>query len=127
MKKKIHIFSIILYALAGLLAVYSIWVIINCYEYISQMMAAQQLTFAGNEYDIVNFYMSNCSQYVLFAIIIFTLGWIIQKNLFCFKREQQTDNQLPSPVHASVHTLEEGANEENFEEGFEEWFKNNNQ
>lgn len=87
------------------------------------MMAAQQLTFAGNEYDVVNFYMSNCSQYVLFAIILFTLGWIIQKNLFYFEREQQTDNQIPS----SVHMLEEGANEESFEEGFEEWFKNNHQ
>ncbi|MEW9096020.1 MAG: hypothetical protein AB2417_13145 [Clostridiaceae bacterium] len=123
MKKKIHIFSIILYALAGLLGVYSIWAIINCYKYISQTMAAQQLTFAGNEYDIISFYMSSCSQYILFAIILFALGWIIQKNLLHFEREHQTDNQIPS----SVHTLKEGTNEENFEEGFEEWFKNNHQ
>jgi hypothetical protein len=26
--------------------------------------------------------MSNCAQYFLFAVIIFTLGWIVQKNIY---------------------------------------------
>lgn len=81
-KKRIPIFSIILYVVAGLLVLYTAWTLVHSIEYISAMIAQGQLVVGGNEYDIINFYMSNCAQYLLFAIIIFVLGWILQKNSY---------------------------------------------
>lgn len=79
-KKKIPVISIVLYVLAGLLAIYTVWVVINSANTISSAIAAGQLTVSGSEFQIVNFYMSNCAQYALFAIVLFVLGWMLQKN-----------------------------------------------
>lgn len=70
------IISIVLYVLAGILIVYTIWSIVNMNDYIAQ----QQVSFKGNEYSIINFYMSGAGQYAIFAVILFAFGWIIQKS-----------------------------------------------
>jgi hypothetical protein len=33
----------------------------------------------GNEYDIVKFYMSNCAQYTVYAMVLFALGWLLHR------------------------------------------------
>ena len=81
-KKKVPILSVVLYILAGLLMAFAIWSSVQSISYISQMMSQGQLVFSGNEYDIVNFIMTSCVQYVIFAIILFTLGWMLQKGRF---------------------------------------------
>lgn len=81
-KKRIPIFSIILYVVAGLLVLYTAWSVVHSIEYISAMIAQGQIVVSGSEYDIMNFYMTNCAQYLMFAIIIFVLGWILQKNAY---------------------------------------------
>ena len=53
---------------------------VESHGYISSMMEQNQISVSGSEYDIVNFYMSNSAQYVLFAVILGTLGWMSQKN-----------------------------------------------
>lgn len=77
--KKIPIITIILFILAGLLILYSVWAIIQCHGYIAEAIATGQLTVSGNEYDILSFYMSNCAQYVLFAVILAALGWMLMR------------------------------------------------
>lgn len=77
--KKLPIITIFLFVLAGLLILYSVWAIIQCHSYIAGAIAAGQLTVSGNEYDVVNFYMSSCAQYVLFAVILATLGWMFMR------------------------------------------------
>ena len=47
---------------------------VESHGYISSMMEQNQISVSGSEYDIVNFYMSNSAQYVLFAVILGTLG-----------------------------------------------------
>jgi hypothetical protein len=76
-KKKLPILSTVLYVIAGLLVVYSIWAAVYSANYISTMMQQGQLAFSGNEFEIVSFYMSNIAQYVLFAITLFVLGRIL--------------------------------------------------
>ena len=78
-RQKMPILSIALYATAGILVLYTIWSVSHLASYISALISQRQLTAKGNEYEIVNFYMSNCTQYALFAIILFTLGWILHK------------------------------------------------
>lgn len=81
-KKRLPILSIILYILAVLLMVFGIWSLRNSANYISLMIKQGQLTFSGNEFDIINFVINNCIQYIVFAIILFTLGWISHKLQF---------------------------------------------
>jgi len=73
--KKLPIISIVLYVLAGILAIYTIWSIVSIQAYI----ALQQVPFSGNEYSIISFYMSGSGQYAIFAVILFALGWFLQK------------------------------------------------
>ena len=78
-KRKISFFSIVLYILGGLLFIYTIWGAIYSHDYISKAISAGQLTAAGHEYEIIDFYMSNCALYALFAIAFFALGCILNK------------------------------------------------
>lgn len=76
-KKKVPVVSIIMYVLAGLLLVLSVYTTIVAVKYISPSFE-QGLTFAGYELEIINFYVSNVGPLYLFAITFFALGWIIQ-------------------------------------------------
>jgi hypothetical protein len=71
--------SIVLYVFAGLLAVYAIWSFAYCADIISQAKAAGQLAANGNEYDIASFYMSNCAQYFVFALLLTATGFLLHK------------------------------------------------
>jgi len=81
-KKKTSILSIILYVVAGLLMILGIWATSESISYISLMINQGQLVFSGNEFDIISFIMSSGAEYVIFALILFSLGWIIQKSKF---------------------------------------------
>lgn len=75
-KRKISVLSIVLYVLAGLLAIFTIWSIF----YVQAYLAKQNVSFSGYAYEIINYYMSNAGQYGIYAVILATLGWILQKN-----------------------------------------------
>ncbi len=72
-QKKVPVLSIIFYVLAGLLAIYMGWSIVNVAEYLSQYQ------FSGQEYAFVSSYMTSALQYGIYAIILFGIGWILQK------------------------------------------------
>ena len=71
--------SIIFYIFAGLLAAYALWAYNHCSDIISQARAAGQLATSGNEYDIASFYMGNCGQYAVFALLLAAAGIILQR------------------------------------------------
>lgn len=81
MNKKISqiVPSIVLYIFAVLLAVYTIWSFTYCADIISQAKAAGQLAASGNEYDIISFYMSSCSQYFVYALLLAAMGFLLQR------------------------------------------------
>ena len=70
---------IVLYIIAGLLAVYAIWAYAHCVDIVSQARAAGQLITKGNEYDIISFYMTNCGQYIVYALMLAAAGLVLQK------------------------------------------------
>lgn len=74
--KKLSILSMLLYVIAAALAAYAIWAFIFCHDYISELVANDQLTTSGNEFSIVSYYMTNCIQYILYAIAFFFFGKI---------------------------------------------------
>jgi hypothetical protein len=91
-KKKLPVLCTVLYVIAGLLVVYSIWSVVYSANYISTMMQQGQLVFSGNEFEIVSFYMSNTAQYVLFAIVLFVLGRILLH--FSINEEEDLDSLI---------------------------------
>ena len=78
--KKIPVVSLVLYILAVITLAYGVWAIVYSAGIVKQAVSLNQLVVAGNEFEVVSFYMSNVAQYVLFAIVLFALGWIVQLN-----------------------------------------------
>jgi len=115
-KKKIPVLSIMLYAVAGMLVLYTIWSVSHSASYISELIAMGQLTVKGNEYNIVNFYMSNSAQYGLFAIVIFALGWMLQKDSSRRLIRLHTESAEGSSGKESVNGDDE--------DDFDDWFQN---
>ena len=107
-KKKLPILSTVLYVIAGLLVVYSIWAAVYSANYISTMMQQGQLAFSGNEFEIVSFYMSNIAQYVLFAITLFVLGRIVLYFSFIEEEEELDESiEISSTEDDEVKVLED--------------------
>lgn len=78
-KNKVPVLSIVFYVLAIILMAYAIWAAVYSFDYISQAVEQNQLIVEGFEFEIVNFYMTNVAQYVVFAAILFGIGWLLQK------------------------------------------------
>lgn len=92
MKKfKLPLLSLMLYIIAGLLAIYGIWTFTFCYNTVKEAISSGQITFKGNEYDIITFYMSTCSQYLVNVVILAALGRIAQKVLTKPKTEDNVE------------------------------------
>jgi hypothetical protein len=107
-KKKLPILSTVLYVIAGLLVVYSIWAAVYSANYISTMMKQGQLVFSGNEFEIVSFYMSNVAQYVVFAITLFVLGRIVLYFSFIEEEEELDESiEISSTKDDEVKVLED--------------------
>jgi len=95
--------SIVLYVVAVLLMIYAIWSYTYCADIISQAKALGQLAASGNEYDIVSFYMSNCGQYVVFALLSAAAGLLLQRKQYVPEAsetaaqpdENETDDEEP--------------------------------
>ena len=105
MSKKI-IPSIILYIFSGLMGAYAIWSIIRASEIISEALQFGQITVSGNLYDITSFYVTNCGFYVVYALLLFAVGLILQR--------QQATASAPAP--AILPEKKDG------EEELDEWF-----
>lgn len=118
-KRKIPVLSIVLYILSGLLFIYTIWASYNSHDYISKMVAQNQIVVKDSIYQIASFYMTSSVQYGLFAVILFTLGYIFQKGTSCSVLKLEEKNQIGQ---SEVILTEEKANEnsEEFKESFEE-------
>jgi prepilin signal peptidase PulO-like enzyme (type II secretory pathway) len=78
-EKKIPVVSIIFYVLAAILLAYSIWALSFSINYVSTAVAQNQLIIDGYEFEVASFYMSNVAQYMVFAAILFGIGWVVQK------------------------------------------------
>ena len=110
-KQKLHfIFGIVLFVIAGLLLVYAIWSFTYCADIISDAKASGQLAVSGNEYDIMSFYMGNCSQYFVYALLMVAAGLILQKR-------EIVGNQATS---VAITKTQNNENDNELDEWFEE-------
>ena len=79
-KKTVEIiFSIVLFVVAVLMAIFAIWALYSCAADISQAKAAGQLPESGMSYIIVGYYMGNCAQYIAYALLLTAAGLLLQR------------------------------------------------
>ncbi len=76
--KKLPIVSLIFYILAGLFFAFAVWAAVFSFQYISEMAAMGQIVVSENLFNIISFHMQNFGQFVIFAAILFGVGWIVQ-------------------------------------------------
>ncbi len=81
MKYKAPVLSIVLYILAAILLIYTVWAAVYSIGFISDLIQQNQLIMQGNEFDIVSFFMTGVVQYLVYTAILFALGWMYHKNL----------------------------------------------
>lgn len=115
-KRKVPVFSIVLYVIAGIVIIYTLWSLNHSMSYISDLIDGGQLTFKGNEFEIVSFYMTSSLQYGLLAVILFSLGLIFQ-NVVSLELKEVIEEKDKTPS-ANVNDDVES------EDDFDEWFQN---
>lgn len=113
-KVKFPIVSVVLYVLAVMMALYTAWAARNSIQIVSEAVAQNQLVISGNEFEVASFYMSNFAQYGLYAVILFSLGWIVQG---------VAGNAVDEYELEELDELEEIEEEENREEDLEDLFE----
>jgi hypothetical protein len=77
-RRSYPVFSKILYVLAALLGIYTLWAAYFHYNSISNMVNIGQVTISGNEFELVSYLMANIAQYAIFAVILLSLGIVLQ-------------------------------------------------
>jgi len=86
---------------------FGIWATVESIRYISLMINQGQLLFSGNEFDIINFILSSGAEYVIFALILFSLGRILQKIQLAAPVESDKDEATENSVESSEGIYEE--------------------
>ncbi len=79
-KRKFPALSIVLFVFAGIILIYTVWAAVYSIDIISTLISQNQLVLSGNEFDLATFFMSSVGQYLIYAILLFSLGWIYQVN-----------------------------------------------
>ena len=119
MNKKLvyDVVSIVLYVAAFLLFAFSVWAVFNCAEIISQAKDAGQLMSSGDEYTVVNFYLTNGAQFFIYALILAALAMILQKDdpAESYGPDEADPAMPPAPAVKKKP--------ENYGEEYDEWFE----
>jgi hypothetical protein len=55
------------------------WNFIESNNYVAGVINAGNVTFRGNEFEIVGYFMVNSSPYLFYAIVTGVLGWVLIK------------------------------------------------
>lgn len=97
MKRHFSILPLVLFTFSGLLLLYFGWAFLYAYQYISESIASGQLVVSGNEFEIVNFYMMNSAQYLIYAILLFSLGWLLRKPAAMVREPSNEVRKTASP------------------------------
>jgi hypothetical protein len=105
------VFSIVLFVMSAVLAAYAAWAFVQCYRDISEATAAGQLAISGNEFSIAGFYMTNSIQYAVFAVLLFSAGWLARVT------------KASSPARAAEVGSPSPSGRREEDERLDEWFR----
>jgi flagellar biosynthesis protein FlhB len=77
--RKVSYLSVILFLIALWFTAFFFWNFIENNNYVSSIIRAGDLTFRGNEYRVISYYMSSSAPYAFYALTTGVLGWVLIK------------------------------------------------
>ena len=77
MNKKIGWKSIVLYVLAIIMAIYTLYAFVGAYEYIAEYVEYGYITYADSFGDIMAYYMSSVGSYLFYAVALAVMGYVL--------------------------------------------------
>jgi len=104
-KRNTSYLSVILFIISAWFMTFFCWNMIENNNYVSRVINAGTLTFRGNEFDIVGFYMSSSAPYLFYALVTGVLGWILIK--INSRKPVCVDEKAPSVVSETIITRTE--------------------
>lgn len=72
------ILAITLYVFAGVYTIYACWTVPKIASYIGELLAAGQIAFPDQTYDVFNIIMSNVMSPFFSALVLASLGMLVQ-------------------------------------------------
>ena len=111
--KRLSVVSIFFYILAGLLLIFAVWSAVNSFKYISNLVNMGQVIVKDSLFDIVNFHINSFGQYIVYAALLFGIGWIV--DIFAdveIESYEFTDEELEALNDLLEDELEEEEEEE---------------
>jgi hypothetical protein len=69
----------IIYAVAALFLAYAVWELTRSMEAVSEAIEAGHITFFGNFYEVINFYMATTGQYFAYTFLLAGMGILLHK------------------------------------------------
>ncbi|MGG7078460.1 hypothetical protein [Clostridium sardiniense] len=77
--KNVYIVPIIFYVMAGFMLLYSIFTLVNSYDYISGLVNQGRINITAEFKEVITYYMNACMPYVFYSIVFGAIGYIINK------------------------------------------------
>ena len=77
--RRVSYLSIILFIITAWFTIFFFWNFIEYNNHVSGILRRGDMTFRGNAYEIVGYYMANCAPYAFYALVMGTLGWLLIK------------------------------------------------
>ncbi|MBM7833382.1 hypothetical protein [Clostridium sardiniense] len=111
--KNVSIVSIVFYVMAGLMILYSIFTLVNSYDYISELVNQGRISIKYQFKEVIIYYMNACMPYVFYSIVFGAIGYIINK-LECIRKEKNNkhDNIINcNKEHYSVNKMKSNDDE----------------
>ena len=95
--RKLSYLSVILFIIAAWFTIFFFWNFIENNNFVGNAINTGNITFRGNEYEIVNYFMSSSAPYAFYALTTGVLGWVLMK----LKERRVTELEKTSIVNVT--------------------------
>ncbi len=79
MKQKKSVIEVIVYFVAVMMGTYFLFSLYNSYQYISSLVATNQIVISQQLNQVITYYMSNSLPYLFYTLVLLALGQILNK------------------------------------------------
>jgi len=117
---KIFLLRIFLLIISALLFLFGLWGIFENTNYLKSLIEQGQLDSIGFNYDIVQFYSSNCGQYFVYSILVFISTFSLPKK---FSLDDSQSQRLVVTEDEQFSQLEKIQKDEEIDEWLTEMMK----
>jgi len=75
--RRVSYLSAILFVISAWFTIFFFWNFIESNEHVRGVLGTGNMTFRGNEFEVVNYYMAHSAPYAFYALMTGIMGWVI--------------------------------------------------